>query len=125
MAKVTKVIKWLCLDPTQAHLDRSPPRFARVISRPYVLKHTFWKAELLPGKEQGQTHLASSLRAARRGRSPEQWGEPAGWRPRTRCTPREAGGVSLGEPLARAPRTPIANQQDLEICQTTRSLMTG
>ena len=116
MAKVTKVIKWLCLDPPQAHLDRSPPRFARVISRPCVLKHTFWKVELLPGKEQGWTHLASSLRAARRGRSPEQWGELVGWRPQALCTPREAGRVSLGEPLIRAPRTPIASQQDLEIC---------
>lgn len=46
--------------PTQAHLDRSPPRSARVISRPRVLKHKFWKAELLPGKEQGWTHLTSS-----------------------------------------------------------------
>lgn len=61
MAKVTKVIKWLCLDPTQAHLGRSPAHFARVISRPWVLKHMFWKAELLPGKEQGWTHLTPSL----------------------------------------------------------------
>lgn len=95
---------------------QSPPRFARVISRPCVLKHTVWKVELLPGKEQGWTHLASSIRATRRGRSPAQWGEPTGRRPRLLCVPREASEVRPGEPRVSAPRTLIANQQDTELC---------
>lgn len=44
--------------------------------------------------------------AARRGRSPGRWGEPVGWRTRPLCAPREAGGVSLGEPLSALPGPP-------------------